>query len=207
MHVLMKPWKQLGGWVGLWIVLFSVSVLALSGCGYNQLQTYDEEVKAAWSEVQNQYQRRSDLVPNLVQVVKGEAKFEKDTLTAVIEARAKATQIKLDASQLSDKQAFEAFHAAQNRLSSTLSRLLVTAEQYPTLKSNQGFRDLQVQIEGTENRVAVARKRYIDSVAEYNKGVRHFPTNLTAKMLLGLQVRETYTATEGAATAPKVDFQ
>ena len=199
--------KRYGGFFALWTSVFVVSLIGLSGCGYNQLQSFDEEVKAAWSEVENQFQRRSDLVPNLVQIVKAEAKFEKETLTAVIEARAKATQIKLDVSSLSDPKQFEAYQKAQGNLGSTLSRLLVTAEQYPSLKANQGFRDLQAQIEGTENRVAVARRRYIDTVAAYNKGVRHFPTNLTAKYLLGLSVRETFTAAPGAAEAPKVDFQ
>jgi LemA protein len=182
------------------------TLLFLSGCGYNKLQGLDEEVKAAWAEVQNQYQRRADLVPNLVAVVKGAAKFEQETLTQVIEARSKATSIKIDAKDLSNPEIFKRFEEAQRGLSSALSRLLVTVERYPDLKANQNYRDLQAQLEGTENRIAVARKRYIESVAEYNKGVRFFPTNLTARYLLGLQVRETFSADESAAKPPEVKF-
>jgi LemA protein len=182
------------------------TLLFLSGCGYNKLQGLDEEVKAAWSEVQNQYQRRADLVPNLVAVVKGAAKFEQETLTQVIEARSKATSIKIDAKDLSNPEVFKRFEEAQRGLSSALSRLLVTVERYPDLKANQNYRDLQAQLEGTENRIAVARKRYIESVAEYNKGIRFFPTNLTARYLLGLQVRETFSADESAAKPPEVKF-
>ncbi len=183
-----------------------VALLFLSGCGYNKLQGLDEEVKAAWSEVQNQYQRRADLIPNLVAVVKGAAKFEQETLTQVIEARSKATSVKLDAAALSNPEMFKRFEEAQRGLSSALSRLLVTIERYPDLKANQNYRDLQAQLEGTENRITVARKRYIDSVAEYNKGIRFFPTNLTARYLLGLQVRETFSADESAAKPPEVKF-
>lgn len=182
------------------------ALLFLSGCGYNKLQGLDEEVKAAWSEVQNQYQRRADLVPNLVETVKGAANFEKDTLTQVIQARSQATSIKLDAKDLSDPQALQRFEQAQRGLSSALSRLLVTVERYPELKANQNYRDLQAQLEGTENRIAVARKRYIESVAEYNKAVRFFPTNLTARYLLGLEPRATFIADEKAATPPAVKF-
>jgi LemA protein len=182
------------------------TLLFLSGCGYNKLQGLDEEVKAAWSEVQNQYQRRADLVPNLVETVKGAAKFEQDTLTQVIQARSQATSIKLDAKDLSDPQALQRFEQAQRGLSSALSRLLVTVERYPELKANQNYRDLQAQLEGTENRIAVARKRYIETVAEYNKAVRFFPTNLTARYLLGLEPRATFTADEKAATPPAVKF-
>ena len=181
-------------------------LLLLPGCGYNQLQALDEDVKAAWSEVQNQYQRRADLVPNLVAVVKGAAKFEQETLTQVIEARSKATSVKIDAKDLSNPEAFKRFEEAQRGLSSALSRLLVTVERYPDLKANQNYRDLQAQLEGTENRIAVARKRYIEKVAEYNKGVRFFPTNLTARYLLGLSVRETFSADEKAAQPPAVKF-
>jgi len=182
------------------------ALFVLSGCGYNKLQGLDEEVKGAWAEVQNQYQRRADLVPNLVAVVKGAAKFEQETLTQVIEARSKATAIKLDAAALSNPEMFKRFEEAQRGLSSALSRLLVVVERYPDLKANQNYRDLQAQLEGTENRIAVARKRYIESVAEYNKGIRFFPTNLTARYLLGLQVRETFSAAEGAAKPPEVKF-
>lgn len=184
-----------------------LSLAALSGCGYNSLQGLDEDVKASWSEVQNQYQRRADLIPNLVNAVKGYAKQEKDTLESVVKARAEATKTTIDASKLSDKQAFEQFQQAQGQLSSALGRLMVVVEKYPDLKSNQNFLDLQSQLEGTENRIAVARKRYIDQVAAYNKGVRFFPTNLTAKFLLGLTARETFSATTpGAEKAPEVKF-
>ena len=182
------------------------ALLFLSGCGYNKLQGLDEEVKGAWAEVQNQYQRRADLVPNLVETVKGAAKFEQDTLTQVIQARSQATSIKLDAKDLSDPQALQRFEQAQRGLSSALSRLLVTVERYPELKANQNYRDLQAQLEGTENRIAVARKRYIETVAEYNKAVRFFPTNLTARYLLGLEPRAIFTADEKAATPPAVKF-
>jgi len=183
-----------------------VMLLALAGCGYNSLQALDEDVKAAWSEVQNQYQRRADLVPNLIEVVKGASKFEQETLTKVIEARSKATQVKIDAQALSNPEAFKRFEEAQRDLSGALSRLLVTVERYPELKANQNYRDLQAQLEGTENRIAVARKRYIEKVAEYNKGVRFFPTNLTAKYLLGLVVRETFSTDEKVAEPPPVKF-
>lgn len=181
-------------------------LLLVSGCGYNKLQGLDEEVKAAWSEVQNQYQRRADLVPNLVATVKGAAAFEKETLQSVIEARSKATSVNIDANALSNPEAFRRFEQAQNQLSSALSRLLVVVERYPDLKANQNYRDLQAQLEGTENRITVARKRYIESVAEYNKGVRFFPTNLTAKWLLGLDVRQSFSADPAAAKPPEVKF-
>lgn len=189
-----------------WIAPLFVPLILLSGCGYNKLQGLDEDVKAAWSEVENQYKRRSDLIPNLVNTVKGFAKQEKDTLTAVVEARAKATSTNLDVSKLSDPQAVQQFQQAQSGLSSALSRLMVVVERYPDLKSNQNFRDLQAQLEGTENRIAVARKRYIENVAAYNKGVRFFPTNLTAKYLLGLETRETFKVDEAEKATPKVEF-
>jgi len=182
------------------------ALLFLSGCGYNKLQGLDEEVKGAWAEVQNQYQRRADLVPNLVAVVKGAAKFEQETLTQVIEARSKATAIKLDAAALSNPEMFKRFEEAQRGLSSALSRLLVTVERYPDLKANQNYRDLQAQLEGTENRIAVARGRYGDRVIEYNKAVRFFPTNLTAKYILGMQVRENFSAEATADKPPQVKF-
>ena len=178
----------------------------LPGCGYNELQGLDEGVKGAWSEVQNQYQRRADLIPNLVATVKGAANFEQETLQKVIEARAQATSIKLDAQALSDPATFKKFEDAQRNLSGALSRLLVVAEQYPDLKANQNFRDLQAQIEGTENRIAVARKRYVESVQTYNTSVRSFPYNLTAQYLLGLKVRETFSADEAAQKPPQVKF-
>ena len=178
----------------------------LPGCGYNELQGLDEGVKGAWSEVQNQYQRRADLIPNLVATVKGAANFEQETLQKVIEARAQATSIKLDAQALSDPATFKKFEDAQRNLSGALSRLLVVAEQYPDLKANQNFRDLQAQIEGTEHRIAVARKRYVESVQTYNTKVRSFPYNLTAQYLLGLKVRETFSADEAAQKPPQVKF-
>ena len=189
----------------LWIIGLA-GLFLLAGCGYNSLQALDEDVKAAWSEVQNQYQRRADLVPNLVSVVKGAAKFEQETLTQVVEARSKATAVQLDAKALSNPEAFKRFEEAQRGLTSALSRLLVVVERYPDLKANQNYRDLQAQLEGTENRIAVARKRYIEKVAEYNKGVRFFPTNLTARYLLGLDVRETFSVDEKLATPPEVKF-
>src|SRR5919199_1384220 len=176
------------------ILFLLASVILISGCGYNRIQGLDEEVKAAWSEVQNQYQRRADLVPNLVATVKGAANFERDTLTQVVEARSRATSATIDPNTLNNPEAFKRFEQAQSQLSSALSRLLVVVEKYPELKANQNFRDLQAQLEGTENRIAVARKRYVQSVAEYNKAVRFFPTNLTAKYLLDLKPRESFTA-------------
>jgi LemA protein len=156
--------------------------LALSGCGYNEFQSLDEQVKAAWSEVLNQYQRRADLVPNLVATVKGEANFEQETLTKVIEARASATSIRATPELINDPAAFQKFQAAQAQLTSALSRLLVVSERYPDLKTNRSFQELRVQLEGTENRITVARNRYIQAVAQYNVLARSFPTNLTAKM-------------------------
>jgi LemA protein len=183
-----------------------ILLISVSGCGYNDLQGLDEEVKGAWAEVQNQYQRRADLVPNLVATVKGAASFEQETLQKVIEARSAATSVKLDANALNNPEMFKKFEQAQSQLSSALSRLLVVVERYPELKANANYRDLQAQLEGTENRIAVARKRYIERVAEYNKGVRFFPTNLTAKYMLGLEVRQTFSAEETAAKPPQVKF-
>ncbi len=190
--------------------LAAVIALALAplvaGCGYNTIQAADEAVKAAWSEVGNQYQRRADLVPNLVATVKGAADFERSTLEAVVAARAKATSIQATPELVNDPVAFKRFEEAQGELSSALSRLLVTVEKYPDLKANQNFRDLQAQLEGTENRIAVARKRYIDAVAQYNTMVRSFPTNLTARFLLGLGVRPTFEARPGSDQPPEVKF-
>lgn len=188
------------------VVTAAMITVSTYGCGYNQLQGLDEDVKAAWSEVENQYQRRADLVPNLVATVKGAANFEQETLQRVIEARSKATSVNIDANALSNPEAFRRFEQAQNELSGALSRLLVVVEKYPDLKANQNYRDLQAQLEGTENRIAVARKRYIASVAEYNKGVRFFPTNLTARFLLGLEPRQSFSADPAAAKPPEVKF-
>ncbi|MFM2330439.1 MAG: hypothetical protein RLZZ494_2542 [Pseudomonadota bacterium] len=183
------------------------SSLTLSGCGYNQFQQLDEQSKAAWAEVLNQYQRRADLIPNVVATVQGEAGFEQETLTRVIEARAKATSIQLTPEVLNDPQALQRFQAAQGQLGSALSRLMVVSERYPTLKANQGFQDLRVQLEGTENRITVARNRYIKTVQEYNVLARSFPTNLTA-MAFSYAVKPSFTVEDerALATPPKVDF-
>ena len=187
--------------LAVWTASFA-GALALSGCGYNQFQTLDEQVKAGWSEVLNQYQRRADLIPNIVATVKGEADFEQGTLTRVIEARSKATSIQATPELINDPAAFNRFQQAQGELSSALSRLMVVVEQYPNLKTNQGFQDLRVQLEGTENRITVARNRYIKAVAEYNVLARQFPTNLTA-MLFSYEVKPSFTvANEAQISAP-----
>jgi LemA protein len=164
----------------------------LTGCGYNEFQKLDEDVKASWSEVLNQYQRRADLIPNIVATVKGEANFEQETLTKVVDARAKATSIQATPELVNNPEAFNKFQQAQGELSGALSRLLVVSEQYPNLKANQGFQDLRVQLEGTENRITVARNRYIKAVADYNVLVRSLPSNLTA-MVMGYQVKPSFT--------------
>ncbi len=181
--------------------------LSLSGCGYNDFQRLDETTKSAWSEVVNQYQRRADLIDNLVATVKGEANFEQETLTKVIEARAKATSIQVTPETLNNPEAFKQFQAAQGELSSALSRLMVTVERYPDLKANKAFAELRVALEGTENRIAVARGRYIQAVQEYNVLARSFPTNLTA-MVFGYHAKENFSVTNEAAisTAPRVQF-
>ena len=186
------------------VVLLS---MLLGGCGYNQFQSLDEQTKSAWSEVLNQYQRRADLVPNIVATVKGEAAFEQDTLTKVIEARAKATSIQVTPETLNDPAAFAKFQAAQGELGSALSRLMVVSERYPDLKANQGFRDLRVQLEGTENRITVARNRYIQTVQEYNVLARSFPNNLTA-MIFGYKVKPNFAVANEAqiSVPPVVDF-
>ena len=172
-------------------ILTVTSALSLSGCGYNTFQTTDEQIKASWSEVVNQYQRRADLIPNLVNTVKGEAKFEQDTLTKVIEARSKATSIQATPELINDPAAFQKFQQAQGELTGALSRLMVVSENYPNLRANQGFRDLQAQLEGTENRITVARNRYIKSVQDYNVTVRTFPSNLTA-MVFGYKDKPNF---------------
>ncbi len=176
----------------LLMILTATLALGLSGCGYNTFQSGDELVKASWSEVLNQYQRRADLIPNLVSTVKGEAKFEQDTLTKVIEARSRATSIQATPELINDPAAFQKFQQAQGELTGALSRLMVVAENYPNLKANQAFRDLQAQLEGTENRITVARNRYIKSVQEYNVTVRSFPSNLTA-MVMGYKEKPNFT--------------
>ena len=187
-------------------LLLTLTAFGLSGCGYNTLQSTDEQIKASWSEVLNQYQRRADLIPNIVNTVKGEASFEQDTLTKVVEARAKATSIQATPELINNPEAFEKFQAAQRELSGALSRLLVVSENYPTLKANQGFQELRAQLEGTENRIAVARDRYIKAVQDYNVAVREFPSNLTA-MLFGYSVKHTLSVGDEKALAapPKVD--
>ncbi|NJL16181.1 MAG: LemA family protein [Nitrospira sp.] len=184
------------------------AALTLSGCGYNQFQTLDEAVKGSWSEVLNQYQRRADLIPNIVATVKGEANFEQETLTKVVEARAKATSMQVTPETINNPEAFAKFQAAQGELSSALSRLLVVTENYPNLKANQGFQDLRTQLEGTENRITVARNRYIKSVADYNVLARQFPTNLTA-MVFGYGVKPSFTVANEAqiSTPPAVSFE
>lgn len=179
--------------------------IALSGCGYNEVVEKDEDVKATWAEVQNQYKRRSDLVPNLVKVVKGAGQFEQETLTKVVEARSKVAGIKVDASTIEDPAKLKQFEDAQAQLSGALSRLLVVSERYPELKATDAYRDLQAQLEGTENRIAVARKRYIDNVSEYNKVVQRFPTSLGAK-IRGRGVRPTFEGTPGAENPPEVNL-
>jgi len=187
------------------MILFLITTL--SGCGYNTLQSTDENIKAAWAEVLNQYQRRADLVPNLVNVVKGYAAHEKDVLTQVTEARAGVGAIKATPELINDEEAFKKFIAAQGQMTSAISRLLVVAENYPQLKADSLFRDLQAQLEGTENRITVARNRYIAAVKEYNIIVRSFPTNLTA-MIFGHKTKPSFTVENEKAIseAPKVDF-
>lgn len=189
-----------------WISAAALS-LVLSGCGYNEFQSKDEATKAAWSEVVNQYQRRADLVPNLVNTVKGYASHERETFESVTRARAAATSFQITPEVLNDPQAFQKFQQVQGELSSALSRLMAVAENYPQLKADGLFRDLQSQLEGTENRITVARQRYIGTVQEYNILARSFPTNLTA-MIFGYDVRPNFTVENERAisTAPQVDF-
>jgi LemA protein len=181
--------------------------LLVSGCGYNTFQAKDEQIKASWSEVINQYQRRADLVPNLVSTVKGEARFEQDTLTQVVNARAKATSIQATPELINDPAAFQQFVQAQREVTGALSRLLAVVENYPQLKSDANFRDLQAQLEGTENRIAVARQRFIKATQEFNTLARQFPTNLTA-MLFGYKPKAQFTVEDekAIATPPTVDF-
>ena len=183
------------------------TVLVLTGCGYNDFQRLDEQTKSAWSEVLNQYQRRADLVPNIAASVKGEANFEQETLTKVVEARAKATSIQATPELVNNPEAFNKFQQAQGELSSALSRLMVVAERYPQLQANQGFRDLRVTLEGTENRITVARNQYIQAVQSYNVLARSFPTNLTAKVF-SYEPKPTFSVQNEAEISrpPTVDF-
>jgi LemA protein len=190
----------------LGVVVF-LTLALLSGCGYNTLQSQDEQITANWSEVINQYQRRADLVPNLVNVVKGYASHEKDVLVQVTNARAQVGQVKVTPELINDPAAFQQFQAAQGQLGSSLSRLLAVAENYPQLKADGAFRDLQAQLEGTENRITVARNRYIKAVQAYNTTVRQFPSNLTAKVF-GYEVKPNFTVENEReiSRAPTVDF-
>ncbi|HEY9531326.1 MAG TPA: LemA family protein [Burkholderiales bacterium] len=190
-----------------WLALAAAATLLLSGCGYNTLQSEDEQVKASWSEVVNQYQRRADLVPNLVETVKAFAKQEQEVFTQVTEARSRVGSIQATPELVNNPEAFARFQQAQGELTGALSRLLVVAENYPQLKSDANFRDLQAQLEGTENRIAVARNRYIKAVQQFNTTVRQFPSNLTA-MAFGFQPKPSFTVENEReiSTAPKVDF-
>jgi LemA protein len=197
-----KIWR----WPSLALGLVALS-LTLAGCGYNTIPTLEEQAKARWADVQNQYQRRADLIPNLVATVQGYAAQEKNVLTAVIEARAKATQIKVDASQLTDPDKLKAFQDAQSQLTGALGRLLAVSENYPDLKSNANFLALQSQLEGTENRIAVARRDYIEAVRAYNLALRTFPTVLWAKTAFsGNKPMAEFTASEGSEKPPTVKF-
>ena len=191
-----------------WLAALALaSAVGLSGCGYNDFQRLDEQVKAAWSEVLNQYQRRADLIPNIVATVKGEANFEQETLTKVIEARSKATSIQATPELINNPEAFDKFQKAQGELTGALSRLMAVAEAYPNLKANAAFQDLRTQLEGTENRITVARNRYIKTVADYNVLARSFPTNLTA-MVFSYSVKPNFTVQNEAqiSTPPSVSF-
>jgi LemA protein len=188
------------------VLLVLLTLPSLSGCGYNQIQANEEAVNAAWADVQATYQRRADLIPNLVETVKAYAAHERETLEAVTEARARVGQVNISTKDLSDPAALEKFQAAQGELSGALSRLLVVAERYPDLKASQNFADLQHQLEGTENRINVARQRYNEAVRVFNTSIRTFPNNLTNKFLLHLERKEPFKAEQGAEQAPKVKF-
>lgn len=187
------------------VVVSLASTLTLSGCGYNTLQVKDEAVTAAWSEVQNQYQRRADLVPNLVNVVKGYAKHEEQVLTEVTQARANVAGLKVDKEVLEDPALFQKYQEAQAQMTGALSRLIAVSENYPDLKANEQFRDLQVQLEGTENRIAVARNRYISTVQDFNSYARQFPQVMTAKVI-GMDTKPNFSAEQSAQKAPTVSF-
>jgi len=190
----------------LMYILSAFILLTVSGCGYNTMQANEETVKAAWGDVEASYQRRNDLIPNLVEVVKAYAKHERETLTAVTEARAKVGSIQMSKAMLDNPQAFSQFQAAQGALSSALSRLMVVVEKYPDLKANQNFQDLQHQLEGTENRINVARTRYNKAVETFNTSIRIFPNNITNNLLLHLKLKEPFKAEAGAEKVPQVKF-
>ena len=188
------------------ILILILAAAALTGCGYNSMQRNEETVYRAWGDLESQLQRRADLIPNLVQVVKGYAAHEQETLQAVIEARAKATSVQLTPEMLSDPKALGNFQAAQGTLTSALSRLMVVVERYPDLKANQNFLDLQHQLEGTENRISVARQRYNQAVERFNFSIRRFPNSLTNNIMLNLERKEYYKADEASQEVPKVEF-
>src|SRR3989304_1252547 len=189
---------------GIFYMVLGVMLLGISGCGYNTIQANEEAVKAAWGDVEASYQRRNDLIPNLVEVVKGYAKHERETLTAVTEARAKVGSIQMSKTLLDDPKSFTQFQEAQGAMSSALSRLMVIVEKYPDLKANQNFRDLQHQLEGTENRINVARTRYNKAIETFNTSIRIFPNSITNSLLLHLKLKEPFRAEEGAQKAPQV---
>jgi len=188
------------------LILLGVVLFSVAGCGYNVMQQNEEAVKAAWGDVEATYQRRNDLIPNLVETVKAYAKFEQDTLTRVTEARARVGTVQMSKDALDDPKKFEEFQAAQNSMTSALSRLLVVVEKYPELKANQNFMDLQHQLEGTENRINVARTRYNKAVETFNSSIRTFPNSLTNRFLLHLKPKEPFKAAPGAEKAPQVKF-
>ncbi len=190
----------------LMYLIFSLMVLTISGCGYNTMQANEEAVKAAWGDVEASYQRRTDLIPNLVEVVKGYAKHEKETLMAVTEARARVGSIQMSKDMINNPDAFARFQQAQGAMSSALSRLMVVVERYPDLKANQNFQDLQNQLEGTENRINVARVRYNKAVETFNTSIRVFPNSMTNSMLLHLKLKEPFKAEAGAEKTPQVKF-
>jgi LemA protein len=201
----MERTQRMKSWLSVLSLFAIVAISSLGGCGYNEVIERDEDVKAGWAEVQNQYKRRADLVPNLVNVVKGAANFEQETLQKVVEARAKVGQMNVDASTIEDPAKLREFEQAQGQLGGALSRLMVVAERYPELKATDAYRDLSAQLEGTENRITVARKRYIDAVAEYNKVVLRFPSSLGASMR-GKKERPTFEGDPGTERAPEVKF-
>lgn len=203
----LKAWRELlMKRAGRFLTAIVIALLFIPGCGYNVMQANEESVMKAWGDIESQLQRRSDLIPNLVEVVKGYAKHEKETLTAVIEARARATSIQATPQMLADPQAMQKFARAQGELGTALSRLMVVIERYPDLKANENFRDLQHQLEGTENRLSVARQRYNAAVETFNYSIRSFPNSLTNSIILKLQRKEYYKADEGAQKAPQVKF-
>jgi LemA protein len=193
--------------ISIWLSLFAVVIMTASGCGYNVMQQQEEEVFKAWGDLESSLQRRADLIPNLVQTVKGYAAHEKNTLTAVIEARAKATSVQVNPKDLGSAQAIQKFQEAQGQLSSALGRLMVVVEKYPDLKANENFRDLMHQLEGTENRINVARTRYNEAVKTFNYSIRKFPNSITNSILLHLDKKEYFKADEAAKKVPEVKFE